>query len=92
MVHHSLEAPGGVAAGGGGETVLLDVDGEDGVLGLGQLALVVVRAGGEQDAEAGLEVDGLAGGVLPAGLDTVVEDESPGLAVQHVGRGRVDKS
>ena len=92
MVHHPLEAPGSVAAGGGGQAVLLDVDGEDGVLGLGQLALVIVSTGGEEDTQAGLEVDGLAGGVLPAGLDTVVEDEGPGLAVQHVGRGSVDKS
>ena len=91
VVHHPLEAPGCVTAGRGGETVLLDVDGEDGVLGLGQLALVVVSAGGEEDAQPGLEVDGLAGGVLPAGLDAVVEDESAWLAVQHVGRGGVDK-
>ena len=38
VVHHPLEAPGGVAARGGGEAVLLDVDGEHRVLGLGQLA------------------------------------------------------
>ena len=57
VVHHSLEAPGSIAAGGGGQTVLLDVDGEDGVLGLGQLPLVVVRAGGEEDTQPGLEVD-----------------------------------
>ena len=91
MVHHPLEAPGCVTAGRGGETVLLDVDGEHRVLGLGQMALVVVSAGGEEDAQPGLEVDGLAGGVLPAGLDAVVEDESAWLAVQHVGRGGVDK-
>ena len=92
VVHHSLEAPGSVTAGSRGQAVLLDVDGEHRVLGLGQLALVVVRAGGEQDAQAGLKVDGLAGWVLPAGLNAVVEDESSGLTVQHVGRGRVDKS
>ena len=91
VVHHPLEAPGSVAAGGGGQAVLLDVDGEDRVLGLGQLALVVVSAGGEEDTQAGLEVDGFTGGVLPAGLNAVVEDESSWLAVQHVGRGRVDK-
>ena len=92
VVHHPLEAPGSVTAGGGGEAVLLDVDGEDRVLGLGQLALVVVSAGGEEDTQAGLEVDGLAGGVVPAGLDAVVEDESPWLAVQHVCRGGVDEA
>ena len=91
VVHHSLEAPGSIAAGGGGQTVLLHVDGEDRVLGLGQLALVVVRAGGEEDTQPGLEVDGFTGDVLPAGLDAVVEDESSRLAVQHVGRGRVDE-
>ena len=37
MVHHPLEAPGSVAACGGGEAVLLDVDREHGVLGLCQL-------------------------------------------------------
>ena len=57
MVHHSLKAPGSVTARGRGQTVLLDVYGEDGVLGLGQLALVVVRAGGEEDTQPGLEVD-----------------------------------
>ena len=92
VVHHSLEAPGSVAAGGGGQAVLPDVDGEDRVLGLGQLALVVVSAGGEEDAQPGLEVDGFTGGILPAGLDAVVEDESPWLAVQHVGRGGVDEA
>ena len=92
VVHHSLEAPGSVTAGGGGQAVLLDVDGEDRVLGLGQLALVVVRAGGEEDTQAGLEVDRFTGGILPAGLDTVVEDESSRLAVQHVGRGGVDEA
>ena len=92
MVHHPLEAPGSVTAGGRGEAVLLDVDGEDRVLGLGQLALVVVSAGGEEDTQPGLEVDGLAGGVVPAGLDAVVEDESPWLAVQHVCRGGVDEA
>ena len=55
------------------------------------LTFVFIRAGGEEDAQPGLEVDGLAGGVLPAGLDAVVEDESAWLAVQHVGRGGVDK-
>ena len=38
VVHHPFKAPGSVAAGGGGEAVLLDVDREHGVLGLGQLA------------------------------------------------------
>ena len=91
VVHHSLEAPGSVTAGGGGETVLLHVDGEDRVLGLGELALVVVSAGGEEDTQPGLEVDGFTGDVLPAGLNAVVEDESSWLAVQHVGRGGVDE-
>ena len=55
------------------------------------LTLVFIRAGGEEDAQPGLEVDCLAGGVSAAGLDAVVEDESAWLAVQHVGRGGVDK-
>ena len=55
------------------------------------LTWVLLRWGWEEDAQPGLEVDGLAGGVLPAGLDAVVEDESAWLAVQHVGRGGVDK-
>ena len=52
------------------------------------LTFVFIRAGGEEDAQPGLEVDCLAGGVSAAGLDAVVEDESAGLAVEHVlGRG-----
>ena len=42
VVHHPLEAPGGVAEGGGGEAVLLNVGSPAGpeawVLGLDQLA------------------------------------------------------
>ena len=56
------------------------------------LTLVFIRAGGEEDAQPGLEVDGLAGGVSAAGLDAVVEDEGAGLAVQHVLRRRVHEA
>ena len=59
-----------------------------GVFNFRTLTFVFVRAGGEEDAQPGLEVDCLAGGVGAAGLDAVVEDESAGLAVEHVlGRG-----
>ena len=90
VVHHPVKAPCRVAGGRGGQAVLLDVDSEDGELGGGQLALLLVSAGGEEDAQPGLVVDGLAGGVSAAGVDTVGEHEGTGLRVEHVGGSGVD--
>ena len=53
------------------------------------LTLVIISAGGEENTESSLEVDALAGAVLSAGLDTVIEDESAGLGVEHVSRSSV---
>ena len=48
-----------------------------------------IRARGEENAEAGFIVDGLAGGVATAGVDAVGEHEGAGLGVEHVRGGRV---
>ena len=65
MAEHALKAPGRVAELGGGEAVLLEVDGEDGELAGGQLAAVLVSRRREKDTEAGLVVDGATRGVAP---------------------------
>ena len=89
MVHHAFKAPGAVAHVGRGQAVLLHVDGEHGELGGGELAGVLVGGRREEDTQPGLVVDGAAGGVGPAGVDTVGQHERAGLRVQHVRRGRV---
>ena len=65
MAEHALKAPGRVAELGGGEAVLLEVDGEDGELAGGQLSAVLVSRRREKDTEAGLVVDGATRGVAP---------------------------
>ncbi len=65
VVEDALKAPGRVAELGGGQAVLLQVDGEDGELAGGQLAAVLVSRGGEQHAQPRLVVDGAAGGIVP---------------------------
>ena len=49
-----------------------------------------VGVGAEQNAESSLVVDGLAGGILSARLDTVGEHERARLRVEHIGRRRID--
>ena len=56
------------------------------------LTLVLVGGRGEEDTETGLKVDRLAGWVLSAGLDTVVEYQGSWLTVKHILRGSVHKS
>jgi hypothetical protein len=65
MVENSLEAPGSIAELGGGEAVLLQIDGEHGELAGGQLAAVLVSRGRKEDAEAGLVVDGATRCIVP---------------------------
>merc|ERR550539_390756 len=90
VVHHPIEAPGSIAGGRRGQTVLLDVDGEDWELGGGELAALLVSRGGEENAEPGLVVDRLARRVSPASVDAVSQHQSSGLGVEHIGGGSVD--
>jgi len=43
--------------------------------------LSFIGVGGEEDAEACFVVDGLAGGVLSAGIDAIGQHKSSGLRV-----------
>ena len=54
------------------------------------LTRIFLCRGSEEDAESGLEVGRLAGGVSPAELDAVGEHEGARPRVQHVVGGRVD--
>ena len=54
--------------------------------------LAFVGVGGEEDAEAGLVVDGLAGGVFAARVDAVGQHQGSGLRVEHVRRRRVHEA
>ena len=90
MVHHPIKTPGSIAGGRRGQTVLLDIDGEHGELGGGELASLLVSGGGEEDAESGLVVDRLARGVSSASVDAVRQHKSTRLGVKHIGRGGVD--
>jgi hypothetical protein len=74
VVEDTLKAPGGVAELGGGEAVLLEVDGEDGELAGGQLTAVLVSRGGEQHAQTRLVVDRAARGVVPVVQRTMFID------------------
>ena len=60
------------------------------ILRLILLTRIFLCRGAEEDAESGLEVGRLAGGVSPAELDAVGEHEGARSRVQHVVGGRVD--
>lgn len=69
---------------------LLRVNCEDGELGLCEGARHTVRVGGEEDAQAGLIVDGRTSLVALARLQTVGQHQGAWHRVQELARGRED--